>query len=553
MNPHNFYTFGCYTCASTENEKVIGLNGAMKEVRLKVQGMTCAHCAQKIEQAVKGVPGVEMAKASFSEGTVRILYDPGQASETDFARVIGEAGYSVGGKPAGGRLARVAAVVAAIALVYLLFQKVSGGAMASILPLAEAGMGYGMLFVIGLITSIHCVVMCGGINMSQCMGATGKSMSAGGKGALWPSFLYNLGRVVSYTAVGALVGAAGSVISFSSTMKGVVQVAAGVFMVIMGLNMTGLFPWLARLVPRMPSAVARKLNRRKGAAGPFYVGLLNGLMPCGPLQAMQLYALSTGSPLEGALSMLVFSLGTVPLMFALGALSSMMSRKFTSRAMAVGAVLVVALGLTMLTGGLNLAGVMLVPVSATATASAEQSVEAKSVDAQGAETQGVQKVRTTLASGRYEPITVTAGTPVEWTIDAPDGSINGCNNRMVIPAYGIEHAFTVGENVIKFTPDKAGTYPYSCWMGMITSTITVVEPSQSAGGTAGDPATAANDGSASAPDSAANAAQAPDGQQGALPAGSCCGSGAGVSGAATDSTDTSASLGSCCAGLSAGN
>jgi copper ion binding protein len=529
---------------------VIELQSASAEARLKVKGMTCAHCQQKIERALKDLSGVSEAKVSFSRGTARVMYDPARVSLDDMARAIGEAGYSVGGKPAAMTLGRAAAVVSAILVAYLLFQKISGGALAGILPLAEAGMGYGMLFVIGLITSVHCVVMCGGINMSQCMGATGKSMTTGGKGALWPSFLYNLGRVVSYTAVGALVGAAGSVISFSSTMKGVVQVAAGVFMVIMGLNMTGMFPWLARLVPRMPSAVARKLNKRKGAAGPFYVGLLNGLMPCGPLQAMQLYALSTGSPLEGALSMMVFSLGTVPLMFILGALSSMMSRKFTRRAMAVGAVLVVALGLTMLTGGLNLAGVMLVPVSATATASAEQSVVTKSVDAQGAETQGVQKVHTTLASGRYEPITVTAGTPVEWTIDAPDGSINGCNNRMVIPAYGIEHAFTVGENVVQFTPDKAGTYPYSCWMGMITSTITVVEPDQSAGGVADDSATAANDGAASAPD---NAAQTPDGQQGVLPAGSCCGSGAGAAAAATDSPDTSASLGSCCGGLGAGN
>jgi uncharacterized protein len=442
----------------------------MAEARLRVRGMTCAHCQVKIEQALKAVPGVEMAKASFSDGTVRILYDPDKAKEANLASAIEAAGYAVGGKPAGLALARAAAVVSATLLIWLLFQKIGGGALAGMLPLAKAGMGYGMLFVIGLITSIHCVVMCGGINLSQCMGAAGKGEETSGKGSLRPSFLYNLGRVISYTVIGALVGALGSAISFSSTAKGVVQALAGVFMVIMGLSMTGLFPWLARLVPRMPSGVARKLNRRKGFAGPFYVGLLNGLMPCGPLQAMQLYALSTGSPLVGALSMLVFSLGTVPLMFALGALSSLLSRKFTSRAMAVGAVLVVALGLTMLTGGLNLAGVMLSPGNQSSIASAQQSVVSE----------GVQKVRTSLESGRYEPITVTAGTPVEWTIDAPDGSINGCNNRMVIPAYGIEHAFTTGENVIRFTPEKAGAYPYSCWMGMITSTITVVEPGESA-------------------------------------------------------------------------
>ena len=92
----------------------------------------------------------------------------------------------------------------------------------------------------------------------------------------------------------------------------------------------------------------------------------------------------------------------------------------------------------------------------------------------------VQKVRTSLSPFSYEPITVTAGIPVEWTIDAPEGSINGCNYMMVVPELNIGYEFTTGETVIRFTPDKAGTYPYSCWMGMIASTITVLEPGAAA-------------------------------------------------------------------------
>ncbi|MDR0708458.1 MAG: heavy metal transporter, partial [Spirochaetaceae bacterium] len=81
--------------------------------------------------------------------------------------------------------------------------------------------------------------------------------------------------------------------------------------------------------------------------------------------------------------------------------------------------------------------------------------------------------------GRYPAITVQQGIPVKWTINAPQGSINGCNNRMIIREYKIEHRFTPGENVIEFTPGKTGKFPYSCWMGMIRSSITVVEEGQS--------------------------------------------------------------------------
>jgi hypothetical protein len=68
-----------------------------------------------------------------------------------------------------------------------------------------------------------------------------------------------------------------------------------------------------------------------------------------------------------------------------------------------------------------------------------------------------------------------AGVPVRWTIEAPPGSINGCNNRMIIREYGLERRFTEGANVVEFTPEKPGVYRYSCWMGMIRSSITVLE------------------------------------------------------------------------------
>jgi len=88
---------------------------------------------------------------------------------------------------------------------------------------------------------------------------------------------------------------------------------------------------------------------------------------------------------------------------------------------------------------------------------------------------GVQLVNSTLSVRRYPDITVKTGQPVRWVINAPDGSINGCNNRMIIQAYGIEHTFKTGENVIEFTPTETGQFGYSCWMGMITATITVID------------------------------------------------------------------------------
>jgi plastocyanin domain-containing protein len=88
---------------------------------------------------------------------------------------------------------------------------------------------------------------------------------------------------------------------------------------------------------------------------------------------------------------------------------------------------------------------------------------------------GVQIVTTSLESGRYEPIVVQKGIPVKWTIQAEDSNINGCNNSIIIPKYDLQYDLMAGDNMIEFTPEESGTVPFSCWMGMIRSKITVVE------------------------------------------------------------------------------
>ncbi len=436
---------------------------------LHIEGMTCANCESRIERALKKTRGVTQAQVRYGSGTATISFDESEIKLEEIVRCMEALGYKVatGTPKASGKATalQVAGVLTVLFALYLILRHAGVLQIFNAFPQAEAGMGYGMLFVIGLLTSLHCVAMCGGITLSQCVPQQSLSTAGGSQLATFrASFLYNLGRVLSYTLMGGLVGAVGSVVSFSGAARGIVQLLAGIFMVIMGLNMLGLFPWLRKLTPRMPKAFARKIEAGKKSNSPLYVGLFNGLMPCGPLQAMQLYALSTGSPLRGALSMLLFSLGTVPLMFGLGAVSSLLSKRFTGRMMGVSAVLVVVLGLFMFQSGLGLSGI-------GAPSLVKPSGEAK----QAAVVDQVQTVTSQMSPSAYEAVTVKAGIPVKWTLQAGAEDLNGCNNAIIIPAYGIEKKLQPGENVIEFTPENAGTIPFSCWMGMIQSRITVLQ------------------------------------------------------------------------------
>ncbi|MCR4437191.1 MAG: sulfite exporter TauE/SafE family protein [Clostridiales bacterium] len=449
----------------------------MKKV-LQIAGMTCTSCEMRIENRLKKIEGVVEVKAIYSSSNVYVTYDANVVGLNEIVDAIEQLDYKVKNGPKSQVAAQtrepkktssdkmpVSHLLGVGIIIFALYIIIKNTVGFNFIPQVNQNMGYGILFVVGLITSLHCIAMCGGINLSQCVSYKFDEGDTSKVSKLKPSLMYNMGRVISYTIIGGIVGALGSVISFSGTAKGIVAIISGVFMVIMGLNMLNIFPWLRKLNPRMPRIFGNKIHNNNGKHGPLYVGLLNGLMPCGPLQAMQIYALGTGSFLAGAASMFFFSLGTVPLMFGFGAVSSFLSGKFTHRMMKVSAVLVMILGIIMLNRGLNLSGIGLVNV---AYASPTTSGNVAKIEG------NVQVVTTKLESGRYTPFIVQKGIPVKWTISAAASDINGCNGTVTIPKYGISKKLVPGDNLIEFTPDEEGNIPYTCWMGMISSNIKVV-------------------------------------------------------------------------------
>lgn len=507
-----------------------------KRIRLHIGKMTCVNCQNKIETGLKRTHGIISARVSYSSGTADIVYDSSELTLKDVITVIENLDYEVLPERERQDITKVVCLLVIIVALYIMLQ--STGILNLLVPsqLADTKMGYGMLFVIGLFTSVHCIAMCGGINLSQCIPREGwKSTERNSKLAVVrPALAYNMGRVFSYTAIGFMLGLAGfwigggSEVGLSTILQGILKIVAGLFMVITGINMLGLFPVLRKFSVRMPGRLAKKIGKEKARAGrPFAVGILNGFMPCGPLQSMWIVALATGSPFAGALSMLLFSLGTVPLMLGLGSIVSALGRKFADKVLTVGAILVVVLGLAMLAQGGSLSGwippdLLLVFVIAFSIAGMILSIPVEkkiwknwlkaaaliivfgsytiwnvrgtlsqadsAADTEAEIVDGVQVVNSTLEIGRYPSITVQAGTPVKWIIDAPEGSINGCNYRMIISDYGIEYTFHTGENIIEFTPADTGTIRYSCWMGMIHGNIFVTDGTESAAAPAGNEA-----------------------------------------------------------------
>lgn len=299
-------------------------------LELNVSGMICRACEDAIADALLHTRGVISAQAHYWRSRVTITYDPDIVTEDALRQVLTNAGYPPGAHGMGG----VVVDLICLALVGVLYWGLPKLLMLVQVPALAEHASLGLVFLVGLLTSTHCIGMCGGILLAQTTdahGVTGRS-----KRGLIASAAYNGGRVVSYTAVGAVCGA---------------------LVLLIGLRMAGILPGLRPSETELPGACSLNARTRRRFAGqPLIIGLLTGVMPCGALSAMWLYAMSSGSAVRGALVMLVFSLGTVPLLFLFGALQSFLPRGWMKYIVKGSAVLVVTLGLSMLVKGIRLFG-----------------------------------------------------------------------------------------------------------------------------------------------------------------------------------------------------
>lgn len=330
-------------------------------------------------------------------------------------------------------------------------QKIFGYNIFNVIPSIDTNITYGMLFITGLLTSIHCVSMCGAIHLVAIVNQNPKY-----KEKAWcNSILYNLGRVISYTLLGGLVGTLGSVFKINNTISGLIILLAAVLMLLMSLSMLGVIDF------HLPSFGNFQLKRKPKNA--FVIGLLNGFMPCGPLQAMQVYALSTGSFLKGALSMLLFSLGTVPLLLGVGLFYNLIKGRGKIIINKIASVLILLLSLIMLNRGL-----LTLNIDITKFFSNDKNYQvAKVID-------GVQVIEFDLSYNSYPDIKVKKDIPVQIIINVDEKYLTGCNNEILIPDFNLDKKLEVGQNTIEFTPTKTGIFTYTCWMKMLKNKIEVV-------------------------------------------------------------------------------
>lgn len=167
----------------------------------------------------------------------------------------------------------------------------------------------------------HCIGMCGGFVVAYSSAKIDSSFSKTHQ--FFAHLFYSLGRITSYTLLGAIFGFLGSVISFSKTSTGYFYFAIGIVMVLMGLSLMGKIKFLTSLESFLSTntlirPLFSKLIHSKSFASFYGLGVLNGFLPCGLVYFFAVSAAATGSVFWGGVTMFIFGLSTIPSLLGFG-------------------------------------------------------------------------------------------------------------------------------------------------------------------------------------------------------------------------------------------
>lgn len=282
----------------------------------RVQGLRCASCVFVTEEALGAVPGTRQAKTFLSEERVEIIGDFGDASEEEVAQKLQEAvqshGYTLiasSERPSvpWREFAYAVPFAAVFVGIFFLLQRLG---IVDLLSVSEVT--YGAAFTIGLVASVStCMAVVGGLvlSLSATFAKSGERVR--------PQVSFHLARLAAFFVLGGSIGALGSFVQLGATSTMVLGIFVSVVLLVLGVNLLDVFPWMKSLEMRLPTKFAAHVHELKSmrhSIAPVLAGIATFFLPCGFTQSMQLYTLTTGSFWKGGLTMLAFALGTLPVL-----------------------------------------------------------------------------------------------------------------------------------------------------------------------------------------------------------------------------------------------
>lgn len=461
----------------------------MKEI-IKIKGMHCRSCEVMIEDKIKDVKGINKVFANSKKGTATIY--GGNYDRSALADAVKEAGYEIGSD----NLPYIQSnrkywLNFGIAIVIFTGLYIFGrflGIEKILFPGASAASNLIVVFTIGLTAGIStCMAVVGGLVLGISSRFAEKHPDSTPIQKFRPHLFFNAGRIVSYFILGGVIGKLGSVFRLSGTVNGLVMILVGIVMIFLGVQILEIFPRFSTgfSLPKFIGRLFKIKERHKkeySHANSIFLGALTFFLPCGFTQAMQVYAVTTGSFVSGALIMGVFAIGTTPGLLGIGGITALIKRgNFSQLLFKIVGFVVIALAIFNLNTGYNLTGIKLNLYNNQNIKSNDDEWRITPGQLNGSGNSPSSDIQVLKATYDQTSIIqpkqfeVKVGKPVRFEIIAKEDGA-GCMGSVMIPGLVPEpQFFQEGQTVIfNFTPKKPGKYKITCAMGLQAGIINVI-------------------------------------------------------------------------------
>lgn len=293
-----------------------------------------------------------------------------------------------------------------------------------------------------------------------------------------PVLMFLSTKLVAHTFLGFLLGLLGSAITLSLEVRLAFQAFTALFMLATAMNLLNVHPifrYVSFQPPKFLQRMVRNTTKSKALFAPGLLGFLTIFVPCGVTQAMEVLAINTGNPIQGALIMAAFVLGTSPLFALLGVATAKLSEGWYQRFTKVAAVSLVAMAIYSINGVLLVIDSPLTLNKLTAPITYFFSDERFTDLSQSSTTNGVQEVTIKILNNGYQPnrLKVKSGQPVRLKLQS-NGTYS-CALSFVFKEFGIKTFLEATDTqTFTFTPTKPGKYQFTCSMGMYTGVMEVI-------------------------------------------------------------------------------
>ncbi len=336
-----------------------------------------------------------------------------------------------------------------------------------------------VIFLTGLtVGGLTCLAVQGGLLASVIAAREDEEIEKGTnrKNTVFPTFAFLATKLLSYTILGFILGGFGGAIGISQSAQIIMQLIAGLYMIAVALNLFNVHPIFRYAVIQPPKILTRKVrnqSKSKDLFAPALLGTMTVFIPCGTTLAMEALAISSANPFMGAAIMGAFVLGTTPLFFGVGWLTSVLGDNFRTRFLKIAAIAVIYLGVTSVNGALVVWGS---PVSLQSiTKSFQNNLEPKTAEKLYSEFPTSQTPQINVLANGYSPNYIRVKKDFPVTIKLVSRDAYSCASAFRIPALGISKNLQPNETyTVSFTPKRVGKIAFTCSMGMYSGVIEVL-------------------------------------------------------------------------------